>query len=105
VELHLVEHGGDVHVAVRTPDTHLAGELRDNLPALSSRLEQTGLRPEEWHTATASGNDPNGQSRQDARERHGDPEQRPPKPQEEQVDRKQKGKEFSWFMSSPQPGR
>lgn len=115
VELHLVEHGGDVHVAVRTPDTHLAGELRENLPALSSRLEQTGLRPEEWHTTTpvngewhrrvehsaaASANDSNNQSRQDSRERQGDPEQRPPKTLEEQPNRKEKGKDFAWFMSS-----
>jgi hypothetical protein len=116
VEVHLMEHGGDVHVAVRTPDTHLAGELRENLPSLSSRLEQTGLRPEEWHTPTpvsgewhrqidhsagSSANDPNGQPRQDTRERQGDPEQRQqPKAFEEQPNRKEKGKEFAWFMSS-----
>jgi hypothetical protein len=115
VELHLVDHGGDVHVAVRTPDTHLAGELRENLPDLSSRLEQTGLRPEEWHTTTPVGsewhrqvehssgantNDPNGQSRQDTRERQDDRESRQPKVFEEQPQRKEKGKEFAWFMST-----
>lgn len=115
VEVHLVERGGDVHVAVRTPDTHLAGELRENLPALSTRLEQTGLRPEEWHTTTpasgewhrqvehsagSSANDPQGQSRQDTRQRQGDPEPRQPQVMEEQPNRKQKGKDFAWFMSS-----
>ena len=114
VEVHLVEHGGDVHVSVRTPDTHLAGELRENLPDLSSRLEQTGLRPEAWHTTTpvrgewhgqehsagTSANDANGQSRQDTRQRQGDPEPRQPKVFEEQPNRKEKGKEFAWFMST-----
>lgn len=113
VELHLTERAGDVHVAVRTPDTHLAGELRENLPDLSSRLERTGLRPEEWHTTTVSGewhreghstgassNDANGQPRQDTRERQGDPESRQPKAFEEQPNRKEKGKDFQWFMSS-----
>jgi hypothetical protein len=114
VELHLTERGGDVHVAVRTPDTHLAGELRENLPDLSSRLEHTGLRPEEWHTSTpvngewhreghstgASSNDANGNPRQDTRERQGDPESRQPKAFEEQPNRQEKGKDFQWFMSS-----
>jgi hypothetical protein len=104
-----------VHVAVRTPDTHLAGELRENLPDLSSRLAQTGLRPEEWHTTTpvggerhrqtehsagTSANDPNKQSRQNDHERQGEPDPRQPKAFEEQPNRKEKGKEFQWFMSS-----
>ncbi|HEV3202713.1 MAG TPA: hypothetical protein VGZ73_32690 [Bryobacteraceae bacterium] len=114
VEVRLTEHGGDVHVEVRTPDTHLAGELRENLPDLSSRLEHTGLRPEEWHATTpvsgewhrqehstsASSGDANGQPRQDTRERQGDPEPRQTKAFEEQPNRKEKGKEFAWFMSS-----
>ena len=114
VELRVVDHGGDVHVSVRTPDSHLAGELRENLPDLSSRLAQTGLRPEEWHTTTpvsgewrrqehsagTSANDANGQPRQDTRERQGDPEPRQPKVFEEQPNRKEKGKEFAWFMST-----
>jgi len=114
VELHLTEHGGDVHVEVRTPDNHLAGELRENLPDLSSRLEHTGLRPEEWHTTTpvsgewhrqehsigGSPNDANGQPRQDTRERQDNPEPRQPKALEEQPNRKEKGKDFAWFMSS-----
>jgi len=115
VELHLVDRGGDVHVDVRTPDTHLAGELRENLPTLSSRLEQSGLRPEEWHTSTpvtgewhrqldhsagTNTSDPNSQPRQDTRERQDDPQHRPAKEVDEQAHRKQKGKEFAWYMSS-----
>jgi hypothetical protein len=52
------------------------------------------------HSAAASANDSNNQSRQDSRERQGDPEQRPPKTLEEQPNRKEKGKDFAWFMSS-----
>jgi hypothetical protein len=114
VELHLVDRGGDVHVSVRTPDTHLAGELRENLPALSSRLEQTGLHAEEWHASTpgngeshrhsehsagSGAHNPNGQSGQHAREQQEDAEQHPPKVFQEQVNPKEKGKEFAWFMS------
>jgi len=118
VEIHLSQKGSDVHVAVRTPDTHLAGELRENLPTLSSRLQRTGLKAEDWNTATPDGqlrrgpersaasdsNDPNHQSRnnrqQQQQERKQDTEQRQPKTIEIQSTRKQKGKEFSWFMSS-----
>src|SRR6185437_10346897 len=39
VDVRVMERGGDVHVAVRTADSHLAGEMRDGLPALSARLE------------------------------------------------------------------
>ena len=49
VEVQLIERAGDVRVAVRTPDVRLATDIRDNLPALSSRLEQTGYRTETWH--------------------------------------------------------
>ena len=118
VEIHLSQKGSDVHVAVRTPDTRLAGELRENLPTLSSRLQQTGLKAEDWHTPTPDGhewrretersaasdsNEPNHQSRSDQQqqqEQKQDAEQRQTKTLEEQSNRKQKGKEFSWFMSS-----
>ncbi len=117
VELHVVDQGGDVHVAVRTPDSHLAGELRENLPTLSSRLEQTGLRPEEWHTTTPANTewhrqvehtagsasyDPNGQQfGHQGRGRQDDPEQRQPKRPEQASDPNEKGREFAWFMPSP----
>ena len=44
VEVRLTERRGDVFVAVRTPDSRLAGELRQDLPSLASRLEQAGYR-------------------------------------------------------------
>jgi hypothetical protein len=49
VEVRLTERAGDVRVAVRTPDTRLAGDLRQDLPALTSRLEQSGYRTAAWH--------------------------------------------------------
>jgi len=53
VEVKLSDRGGEVRVAVRTPDVHLAERLRDNLPALSSRLAESGFRTEAWHPAAA----------------------------------------------------
>jgi len=120
VEVLVADRGGDVHVAVRTSDTHLAGALRDDLPALSSRLEQTGLRAEAWHTPAPAGgdwrrdgerlagsgsHDSSGQTAQDAREQPGDRGRRQPrgtekKVYEEQPHRKDKEREFAWFMSS-----
>ena len=118
VEVLVADRGGDVHVAVRTSDTDLAGALREDLPALSARLEQTGLRAEAWHTQTpagdrrpegerpppASAGDPHGQPAQDPRGQPGDSQRRPapqakPGPQD-QPQQKEKGKEFAWFMSS-----
>ncbi|HEY2013550.1 MAG TPA: hypothetical protein VGH38_08630 [Bryobacteraceae bacterium] len=88
--------------------------MRDDLPALSSRLEQTGLRAEGWHTGSSGGEerrdaqhspesnpqDSNRQHGQDARERQDNPQRRPHRIYEEQPNRKQKGREFAWFMSS-----
>jgi len=118
VEVLVADRGGDVHVAVRTSDTHLAGALREDLPALSARLEQSGLRAEAWHTQTPAGDgrpegerpplssagDPHGQPGQDPRGQPGDSQRRPspqakPGPQD-QPQQKEKGKEFAWFMSS-----
>ncbi len=55
VEVRLVERAGEVHVAVRTPDGRLAEAMRDDLPALAARLEQTGFHGNEWRTGTAGG--------------------------------------------------
>ena len=116
VEVRVAERGGEVHVAVRTPDSRLAGALRDDLPALSSRLEQTGLRTESWHTPSlrsashlegepstnGSPGDPGGQSAPDPREQPGGRDRRQPENMEDQPHRKEKGKAFAWFMSSLQ---
>ena len=116
VEVRLMERGGEVHVAVRTPDAHLADSLREDLPALSSRLTESGFRTEtwrpgasggpEWHrqaelSAAGSPQDSSGQSRQNGRQQQ--PGDQPPARQkvpEEQLYRKEKGKDFEWFMST-----
>ena len=90
VEVQLIERAGDVHVAVRTPDVRLAGEIRENLPALSSRLEQNGYRTETWRG-------PQDGSRHSGQEREPPQRQQPP---EEVPKRKQKGQQFAWLMSS-----
>lgn len=92
VEVHLIERAGDVHVAVRTPDVRLAGEIRENLPALSSRLEQTGYRTETWQ-----GSQDRSRHAQDEREHPQRQQQTPP---EELPKRKHKGQPFAWLMAS-----
>lgn len=46
VELNIAERGGEVRVAVRTPDPGVRQTLRAELPALVERLEQGGYRAE-----------------------------------------------------------
>lgn len=109
VAVHLQERGGEVRVAVRTPDPALAGDLRRALPSLTAKLEQTGFRTETWHSEAAprrsaeaaargASEDPAGQSRQDRRERReGQPQ---PRENQQRPDRKKERKDFAWFMSS-----
>jgi hypothetical protein len=87
VEVRISERGGDVLVAVRTPDSRLAGDLRQNLPALASRLEQSGFHTA-WQPGAsgvreriaepqsgASGQDSQSQARQNGREQQRDQQQ------------------------------
>jgi hypothetical protein len=87
VEVRISERGGDVFVAVRTPDSRLAGDLRQNLPALATRLEQSGLHATTWQPGAsgareriadpqsgAAGQDSQGQARQNGREQPRDPQ-------------------------------
>jgi len=111
-----MERGGDVHVAVRTPDTRLAGELREDLPALATRLEQTGFRTETWHPAggtersagrpaeSASGTasqDAQGQSQQGG-EQQRNPQQSEPKEPQASEQPKPDSKDFAWLLSALQ---
>jgi hypothetical protein len=92
VEVRISERGGDVFVAVRTPDSRLAGDLRQNLPALASRLEQSGYHATAWQPGAsgareriadpqsgASGQDSQGQARQNGREQQGDRQEQKPR--------------------------
>jgi hypothetical protein len=106
----LAERSGEVRVEVRTPDAQLAGALRAGLPALATRLEQTGFRAETWHPAIShqstrpvseapasvtdspdarNGSRQGGQQQPDARQ------QRPNTAHTAKTQRK----EFRWFMS------
>ena len=123
VEVRLTERGGEVEVAVRTPDAHLASALREDLPALSSRLAESGFRAETWHPASPGASsgapsvsgewhklaesspggalqDPAGRSRQNGGQPHDDSQPRQPHTREPQPDRKDQGKDFAWLMSS-----
>jgi len=114
VEVRLSERAGEVRLTVRTPDGPLAGTLRENLPELSARLAESGIRNETWHPAASSNSewrntsetaqsggrrDGDQQPRQHDRESQGgDPRRHRHSP--EPIVTKQKGKDFAWLMSS-----
>jgi hypothetical protein len=120
VEVRLMERGGEVLVAVKTSDSHLASTLREDLPALSSRLADSGFRADTWHpgasgagewhrqaerSAGGAPQDPdNQQGKKDDQQsggRHsGERQAQQQKVPEEQLNQKQKGKDFEWFMST-----
>jgi hypothetical protein len=118
VEIKLSERAGELKVAVRTPDTHLAERLRADLPALSSRLEDSGLRAETWRpsavsagearnthevsTANSGGQPQDADSHQQGREQQRQDEPRRPRVVEENEQPKEKGKDFEWFLSATQ---
>jgi hypothetical protein len=112
VEVRLVDRGGDLHLAVRTPDQRLSGDIRENLPELSARLEHTGFRTEPLHSTPSSGDwsrevgqpagarNSDSQAQPDERRGHGDPDRRQAHDFQEQQHRKQKRKDFEWLMAS-----
>jgi hypothetical protein len=115
VELRLSERAGDIHVAVRTPDSQLAESLRGDLPSLSSKLEQSGYHSEMWkptHSTSSEMRLPNmGNSNlsSDTRQQSGGRQQdegsqqqrqNPKNPQQQMLNRKSDRKEFSWLVQS-----
>jgi hypothetical protein len=79
VEIHLVQHSGELQVAVRTGDADLSHGLQQGLPDLVGRLQENGFRAEAWrpggtdsHPATvietksSSGSSASGNSQQDS---------------------------------------
>ena len=119
VEVRLTERAGEVRVAVRTPDARLAADLRENLPTLSSRLEQTGFRAEgllhdsasasgiERRDLQQTGSGGSGEGEQGGRnqgeqQRGQQQQQQHPQRQrtpEEISESKTKRKDFAWFLS------
>jgi hypothetical protein len=116
VEVSLAERAGEVQVSVRTPDGVLAQSLRDHLPALSARLEQSGFHADSWRAGeTQAGGRPAEGERaaggaQQSREHSGGQRQsqqnreqaRDPRDSAGGRNRKGKGKEFAWLMSPEQ---
>ncbi len=115
VEVRLSDRGGEVKMTVRTPDAHLATVLRENLPALSARLAESGYKSEAWHPAASSVGerthttdpsannafqDANPSPRQQDRQPQEQGGQRQGKNPEEPAPQKQKGRDFAWLMSS-----
>ncbi len=115
VEVRLSERAGEVRVAVRTPDAGLAADLRENLPALSSRLEQAGFRTEalpheagttaadagrDMHHSAESGNGDSGQGSRDSSGGQKDQQQQRPRLPDEISGLKSKRKDFAWFLST-----
>jgi hypothetical protein len=117
VEIRVSGQAGDLKVAVRTPDHALAERLREDLPALSSRLEAGGMRAESWHPAAESGRtagireaaaslagqdrgEPQGQSGGGRHQQHQQDESRRPRPFGPDQQDKQKGEDFAWYLSA-----
>jgi hypothetical protein len=114
VELRISERAGDIHVAVKTPDSQLANALRNDLPSLSTKLEQSGFHADMWrpeassgelrtaetanaNTSSDSNQEPGGrhQSEQEQQQQRNQQQQ-----QQQNLYRKTAGKEFSWFFES-----
>lgn len=53
VELHVVEHSGELQVAVRAANPDVAQGLRQGLPDLVDRLEQSGFHADSWRPGTS----------------------------------------------------
>jgi hypothetical protein len=119
VEVRLSERAGEVKMTVRTADAPLASTLRENLPALSARLAESGFKSQAWHPAASSPNelrhtaessaggaahDTNQDANADPREPDREPQdgagQRRPKSSQEAAPQKEKGRDFAWLMSS-----
>jgi hypothetical protein len=113
VEVRLVERAGEVQLAVRTGDERLAGTMREHLPLLSSRLEQSGFRADQWraaesgaperrldvHSAAESSGRAPDHNPGGGRERREDQPQRR-QPAGEPTKPKEKGSAFEWLMQS-----
>ena len=110
VELSVIERAGDIHVAVRTPDAQLASAMHEQLPALSSKLEQGGIHSEFWRPgAQAAGEskpiETAGNMASDSRQESGGRRQQQESQDSEKnprqgLNRKSDRKEFSWLLES-----
>jgi len=117
VEVRVAERGGEVHVAVRTPDQRLAGSLRDDLPSLTAKLESAGLRAETWQgdfsggagrqrqgetSSPALSQNSQQQPGRDGRRQQDDPPPQRPRRSEDSSQPKPDRKDFQWLFTSLQ---
>jgi hypothetical protein len=114
VEVRLTERNGDIHVAVRTPDGRLSDAMREDLPALAAKLEQSGFRTDPWQAGAAAGGERRavengaGNASQDSQEHGGqDQQQKQNHPQQQQQrelpnapNRKSDRKDFAWLLQT-----
>jgi hypothetical protein len=95
VAVDLVDRGGKLHVAVRTPSEDLAGSLREGLPELVTRLDRSGYGAETWSPGAARG-----EGRESMAERGslggGDPRQ-DPAPERNPGERERHPSEPAWL--------
>jgi hypothetical protein len=61
VDVRLVERGGEVLVSVRTQNTALAHEMRQELGSLTGKLAQSGYATEQFTPPAASSSNPSDQ--------------------------------------------
>lgn len=111
VQVRVEERAGELRVAVHTPDSHLAGALREDLPTLAAKLEQGGFRADTWHTgverqrapeaasgeaASQEGSTPQHQEHQQDE----DPRQNRAKTNDQESQSNPERKDFSWLFTS-----
>jgi hypothetical protein len=59
VDLHVTQRGGEIQVAVRTPDAALQTSLRQNLNVLTTSLERAGYRADAIAPSSAASSQTN----------------------------------------------
>ncbi len=101
VEVRLTERGGEIRVAVRTPDETLAKAMREDLGSLTGKLTQSGFATESitpTHTAGSNLSDqrgePSNQNGDGARRQSSGQQNNSGEQQQEQEDR---SKRASWM--------
>jgi hypothetical protein len=114
----VAERAGEIRVDVRTSDSQLTSALRQELPALTARLTESGFNAAAWHPASAPGSplsrevteagpqagpDPHsgqgqGQPQQQSGRRPPEERQQPSESQPMNTN----GKDFQWLFTSLQ---
>ena len=54
IAIRMVQRGGEIHVAVRTPDQQAAQSMRQDLSRLAASLDDAGFHADTWRPAAAN---------------------------------------------------